>query len=48
MKRTKPKQTPRKKAYAAPRLTRFGKFKEIVQGVGGNKNEPHGMDRSRT
>jgi hypothetical protein len=30
-----------KKAYAPPRLSRYGNFKDIVQGGGGTKNEPH-------
>ena len=42
MKAAKPTRpaTP-KKAYAPPRLTRYGNFKDIVQGGGGTKNEPH-------
>ena len=32
---------PPKKAYEPPRLTQHGQFKDIVQGGGGTKNEPH-------
>ena len=28
-----------KKPYAAPRLIRHGKFRDIVQGVGGTRSE---------
>ena len=35
-------ETGRKKPYAPPRLTPYGKFKDIVQGGGGTKNEPGG------
>jgi len=44
-----PIRTPQKpkKPYAPPRLIRHGKFKDIVQGAGGSKNEPAGGNRSR-
>jgi hypothetical protein len=32
-------ESPRK-TYGPPRLTRYGKFREIVQGGGGTRNEP--------
>ena len=48
MKRTAPVAPARKKPYARPNLTRYGKFKDIVQGAGGNKNDPHTGNRSRT
>ena len=35
----------RKKPYAPPRLTQHGKFKDIVQGGGGTRNEPGGGGR---
>ena len=31
-----------KKPYVPPRLTNYGKFKDIVQGGGGTRNEPGG------
>ena len=42
MKRTEAVSTPRKKPYVPPRLTTYGKFKDIVQGGGGTRNEPGG------
>jgi hypothetical protein len=47
MKRTTRAPQSRKKPYVPPRLTQYGKFKDIVQGAGGNKNEPGGGNRSR-
>ena len=32
----------RKKPYVPPRLTRYGRFTDIVQGKGGVKQEPGG------
>ena len=43
----KPKATLRKKPYVAPRLTKYGKFKDIVQGTGGAKSDGVGAPRSR-
>lgn len=48
MKRTPRALHTRKKPYAPPRLTRHGKFKDIVQGAGGNKHDPGLGNRSRT
>jgi hypothetical protein len=48
MKRTPRISPARKKPYLRPQLTRYGKFKDIVQGAGGNKNDPGGANRSRT
>lgn len=41
MKTAEPVAAP-KKPYSPPHLLDFGKFKDIVQGGGGNKNEPGG------
>jgi hypothetical protein len=37
-----PPAAPRKKPYVSPRLTRYGRFADIVQGRGGVKMEPGG------
>lgn len=44
-----PAGTPQKtkKPYAPPRLIRHGKFKDIVQGAGGNRSDPGQGNRSR-
>jgi hypothetical protein len=47
MKRTTPAPRSRKKPYVPPRLTRYGKFKDIVQGDGGSKQDPGVGNRSR-
>jgi len=36
-----------KKPYTPPRLTKYGKFKDLVQGKGGKKGDPGGVNRSR-
>jgi hypothetical protein len=38
---------PAKKPYVTPRLTRYGRFTEIVQGVNGTKAEPGGPRAGR-
>jgi hypothetical protein len=48
MKRTARVPSTRKKPYVSPRLTRYGKFKDIVKGAGGNKQDPGLGNRSRT
>ena len=47
MKHTAHAPQTRKKPYVPPRLTRHGKFKDIVQGAGGNKQDPGQGNRSR-
>jgi hypothetical protein len=47
MKAATPKQAVTKKPYSAPRLTTHGKFKDIVQGVGGAKADGGGNPKSR-
>ena len=47
MKRTTPVPHSRKKPYRRPLLTQYGKFKDIVQGAGGNKQDPGQGNRSR-
>jgi hypothetical protein len=47
MKRPTREPRSRKKPYVPPRLTRYGQFKHIVQGAGGNKNDPGQGNRSR-
>jgi hypothetical protein len=42
MKPTAPAPVVRKKPYVPPRLTRYGRFADIVQGLGGIKQEPGG------
>ena len=39
---TVPATVVRKKPYVPPRLTRYGRFTDIVQGKGGVKQEPGG------
>jgi hypothetical protein len=41
MKRT-PRAGQKKKRYTAPRLIRYGRFTDLVQGKGGVKAEPGG------
>jgi hypothetical protein len=48
MKRTPRVTHTRKKSYVAPRLTQYGKFKDLVQGAAGNKQDPGQGNRSRT
>jgi hypothetical protein len=38
---------PKKKPYTRPSLTCHGKFKDLVQGAGGNKSDGGGVPRSR-
>ena len=47
VRRSSTARQPVKKPYVAPRLTRYGRFTEIVQGVNGTKAEPGGPKAGR-